>query len=58
MTDLYKVKDIVKIKDDKNKYRIVELYYIGFMSYALIEDTETYDLKEVRTDNIVKKLSV
>lgn len=53
---MYKIGDKIKVKTDKNIYKIICTYFIGFASYAVIENIDTYENKEINTSDIIKKV--
>ena len=55
MSKTLAVKDIVKIKNSKTKYRIQDIKYIGFSSYLLLENIKTYEVIEVQNNDLIIK---
>ena len=49
------VKDIVRIKNSKIKYRVQDIKYIGFSSYLLLENIKTYEVIEVQNNDLIIK---
>jgi len=55
MSKTLAVKDIVKIKNSKIKYRVQDIKYIGFSSYLLLENIKTYEVIEVQNNDLIIK---
>ena len=50
------IKDIVRIKNSKTKYRVQDIKYIGFSSYLLLENIKTYEVIEVQNNDLIIKV--
>jgi len=53
---MYKIGDKIQLKHDKNTYKVVYTYFIGFASHAIVENIDTYENKEVLIADINKKV--
>ena len=51
-----KIKDIVRIKNSKIKYRVQDIKYIGFSSYLLLENMDTYEVIEFQNSDLIIKV--
>jgi hypothetical protein len=50
------IKDIVRIKNSPIKYRVQEVKYIGFSSYLLLENMDTYEVIEFQNSDLLIKV--
>lgn len=50
------IKDIVRIKNSKTKYRVQDIKYIGFSSYLLLENIKTYEVIEFQNSDLIIKV--
>ena len=50
------IKDIVRIKNSKIKYRVQDIKYIGFSRYLLLENMNTYEVIEFQNSDLLTKV--
>ena len=50
------IKDIVRIKNSKIKYRVQDIKYIGFSRYLLLENMNTYEVIEFQNSDLLIKV--
>lgn len=56
MSKTFAIKDIVTIKNSKTKYQVQDIKYIGFSSYLLLENTDTYEVIEFQNSDLLIKV--
>ena len=49
------VRDIITIQNRKIKYRVMDIKYIGFSSYLLLENIDTYEVIEFQNTDLLTK---
>jgi len=56
MSKIFAIKDIVRIKNSPIKYRVQDIKYIGFSSYLLLENMDTYEVIEFQNSDLLTKV--
>ena len=50
------INDIVRIKHSKRKYRVIDIRYVGFMGFLLLENIKTYEVIEFPNNDLIIKV--